>query len=231
MMSVDFTSSPLIPIASASTSSAFDEQLGHRHLDPEVVDLVAVVGEDDVDEVLADVVDVALHGPEDDPAPAARLGPLHVRLEMGDGGLHRLGRAEHERQLHLAGAEQLADGAHPGEQHVVHDPEGGVPGREGLVELGLEAVAVAVDDALLEPALDRPVGAVLDRRVRCRALALEGLDERRERVVALASPVVDEVEADLAVRVRDAVKGLDLAGVDDGGVEAGLRRTRAGRRS
>ena len=88
---------------------------------------------------------------------------LHVRLEVGDGGLHRLGRAEHERQLHLARAEQLADGAHPGQQHVVHDVEGGVACVERLVELGLEAVAVAVHDALLEAPLDGPAGAVLGR--------------------------------------------------------------------
>ena len=47
------------------------DHLGDRHLDAEVVHLVAVVGEDDVDEVLADVVDVALHGGQHDAALAA----------------------------------------------------------------------------------------------------------------------------------------------------------------
>ena len=47
------------------------DHLGDRDLDAEVVHLVAVVGEDDVDQVLADVVDVALHGGEHDAALAA----------------------------------------------------------------------------------------------------------------------------------------------------------------
>ena len=68
MMSVHFTSRPLMPMASASTSFDLLDHLGDRHLDAEVVHLVAVVGEDDVDEVLADVVDVALDGGEHDPA-------------------------------------------------------------------------------------------------------------------------------------------------------------------
>ena len=35
------------------------------------------------------------------------------------------------------------------------------PPAQRLVEVGFEAVAVAVDDALFEPALDRPAAAVL----------------------------------------------------------------------
>ena len=40
------------------------------------------------------------------------VGLLHVRFEVGDRGLHDLGGLQHERQLHLAGAEQLADHLH-----------------------------------------------------------------------------------------------------------------------
>ena len=45
-------------------------------------------------------------------ALAAGVGLLHVRLEVRDRGLHRLGALEHERQLHLAPAEELADDLH-----------------------------------------------------------------------------------------------------------------------
>jgi hypothetical protein len=44
--------------------------------------------------------------------PRFALELFHVRFEVGDGGLHRLGALEHERQLHLPGAEQLADDLH-----------------------------------------------------------------------------------------------------------------------
>jgi hypothetical protein len=67
-----------------------------------------------------------------------------------------------------------------------------------------EAVAVAVDDAVLESLLDRPARTVflLDRA------GLDALEERHElgeRVVVVAPAVVDEVERDLALSVVDAV--------------------------
>ena len=54
----------------------------HRHIAAKVDDLEAIVLEDDADDVLADVVDVALDGGEDD---AALAGPGPAPL--GDGGL------------------------------------------------------------------------------------------------------------------------------------------------
>ena len=98
------------------------EDGGDRLLDADVDDLVAVVGQDDVDEVLADVVHVALDGGQHDAALAAVVvGLLHVRFEVGHRGLHHLGGLQHERQLHLAGAEQLADGLHARQQVLVDD--------------------------------------------------------------------------------------------------------------
>jgi hypothetical protein len=57
-----------------------------------------------------------------------------------DGGLHRLGGLEDERELHLAGAEQLADDLHAVEEDVVDDVEGRV-GLQRLVEEQLHADA------------------------------------------------------------------------------------------
>ena len=54
----------------------------HRHIAAKVDDLEAVVLEDDADDVLADVVDIALDGGEDD---AALAGPGPAPL--GDGSL------------------------------------------------------------------------------------------------------------------------------------------------
>ncbi len=138
----------------------------------------------------------------------------------GDRRLHRLGALQHERQLHLARSEEVADDLHAVEQHVVDDRERGQR-AELLVEIGFEAVAVAVDDAVLQPLLDRPARTVF-------ALDGAGLDafeqrhELGERVVALAATVVDEVEGDLSHVVVDAVHRHDARRVHDRGVEAGL---------
>jgi hypothetical protein len=53
-----------------------------------------------------------------------------------------------ERQLHLAGAEQLADYLHAIEQEGIDDIERLV-GVHRFGEIAIEAFAVAVDDALL----------------------------------------------------------------------------------
>ena len=71
-------------------------------------------------------------------ALAGAFDLLHVRLEVGDRGLHRLGGLEDERQLHLARAEELAHDAHALEQVLVDDRERVHP-VEGLVEVRIDA--------------------------------------------------------------------------------------------
>ena len=99
-----------------------DQFLG-RNLDAEIDDVVAVVGQDDLDQVLADVVDVALDRREHDFALADGLGLVHVRFEMRDRGLHRLGRLQHLGDDHLVGVEQPPDLVHPLHQRAVDDFE------------------------------------------------------------------------------------------------------------
>ena len=221
MITVDFTSSPDMPIASAPVLGRGRQDRRDRLLDAQVDHGVAVVGEDDVDEVLADVVHVAL-------TVASTIVPLpspsvllHVRLEVRDGRLHHLGRREHERQLHLAGAEQLADGLHARQQRVVDDLQRG-PGLQRLVQVGLQAVPLAVDDPPLQPLEQRQRGQLLGPPAlrRRRRDALEQLHEPVERVVALAAAVVDEVERHRALLVGDLGHRQDLRRRDDGGVEA-----------
>ena len=61
-----------------------------RHLDAQVDYLVAVVGQDNIHQVFADVVNVALNGSQDNLALARRVGALHVGFQVGHGELHRL---------------------------------------------------------------------------------------------------------------------------------------------
>ena len=105
---------------------------GHHHA--QIDDLVAVAAQHDADDVLADIVHVALDGREHDLALAALLLPLlpflpflpsAARLpaapaspasmngcEVRDRLLHRPGALDHLRQEHLARAEQPADDLH-----------------------------------------------------------------------------------------------------------------------
>ncbi len=130
------------------------EDVGDRLLDAEVEDGVAVVGEDDVDEVFADVMDVSFDGREDDSAFARAFDFFHEGFEMCDGGLHRLGGLEDEGELHLAGAEEFADDFHSLEEEVVDDLERGV-GLARFFQVLDEVAFFAVDDVALEFFFDR----------------------------------------------------------------------------
>ena len=108
--------------------------------------------------------------------------------------------------------------------------EGAEAAGHRLVEVGGQAVAVAVDDAVVQALLDRQAAAVGLLRLR-RLDVGEHLEQAAAAGRSVSVPaVVDEVEADVALVVGEAVEGDDLAGVDDRRVEPGLRRTRAGTR-
>ena len=118
------------------------DRRGRDH-DAEVDDLVVVAAEHDADDVLADVVHVALDRGEHDlalRAAAAALGSaapvpssqpalcllllgLHEGLQVGDGALHRPRALDHLGQEHLAGAEQVADDLHAVHQRALDDVE------------------------------------------------------------------------------------------------------------
>ena len=126
-----------------------------------------------------------------------------------------------EGELHLAGAEQFADDLHAVEQDFVDDGEGRV-GFHSLVQLVAEALAVAVDDAVLEATLDGGGLHFLDSVGR---LALgKHLEEALQGVVVLAAAVEDEIFHDLDFGGGNEVQGPDLADVDDGAGHAGPDR-------
>jgi hypothetical protein len=81
------------------------EDAGPWHHDAEVDDLVSVALEDDADDVLADVVDVALDRGHDNLALGAGAGELFrldIGDEVGDGFFHDSRRFDDLRQEHLA---------------------------------------------------------------------------------------------------------------------------------
>mmetsp|Transcript_2251 Transcript_2251/g.5321 ORF Transcript_2251/g.5321 Transcript_2251/m.5321 type:complete len:416 (+) Transcript_2251:979-2226(+) len=91
----------------------------------QVHDLVVVAAENDANDVLADVVHVALHSGEQDGAAILRLlwvaaaGEkslallrLHERIEVADSLLHHTGRLDHLRKKHLARTKKLANHVH-----------------------------------------------------------------------------------------------------------------------
>ncbi len=127
--------------------------------DAEIDDLVVIAGEHDADDVLADVVHVALHRGEQHLAlrllvAGALLFLLHEGQEIGDRFLHHA-RAFHDlRQKHFAVAEEIADDAHALHQRAFDDLE-----RRGiflarLLGVGIDEIDDALDQRVAEPFLD-----------------------------------------------------------------------------
>ena len=99
------------------------DEVFRRHFDTEVDHAVAVVAEDDLDEVLADVVDVTLHGGQHHHAARGGLRLLHVRLEVRDRRLHRLRRLQHLGDDQLVVVKQPPDLGHPRHQRSIDNIE------------------------------------------------------------------------------------------------------------
>ena len=67
------------------------DHVGQLHLDAEIDHAVAVVGQDDIDQVLADIMHVALYRGQHDGAFLLAFRPFHMRFQMRHRGLHGLG--------------------------------------------------------------------------------------------------------------------------------------------
>ena len=174
------------------------EDVLDRLLDPQVEHRVAVVRQDDVDEVLADVVHVAAHGGEHDLAARVALGLLHVRLEVAHGGLHRLRRLQHERQLHLAAPEQVAHDGHAGEQVDVDDLRAAPCSSRASVQVLGPGLRFSPSTMRHLQALEDVLGDLALGLLLLDVDALEQRHERLQRIVALAPPVEDQVLGRLA---------------------------------
>ncbi len=213
----------------------------HAHVD----DLEVVALEDDGDDVLADVVHVALDGGDDDPAlgldvAAGVLGGLLLGLDVRQQVRHRLlhhARAlDHLRQEHLALAEEVADDVHARHQRAFDDVQRPAAARldraPGLLGVGDDELGDAVHQRVAEPLVDR-AGAPGQARAVVLGRALGGLGDLdqafaggQQRLAGLAGrlPVQHHVLDALAQHGFEIVVDADHAGVDDAHVEPGADR-------
>ncbi len=159
--------SPERPMRSAFSSRAVSRIRGRRDHDPEVDDLVVVALEDDADDVLADIVDVALDRGHHDQAVVLRCGRvllgLDERHEVSHGLLHDPGALDDLGQEHLAGAEEVADDVHPVHQRALDDMDRPLGGLPRLLRVLDDPVVDPLDEGVDEPVVDRSAPATIGR--------------------------------------------------------------------
>ncbi len=219
------------PTASAPSATAVSRMVAAGTMTPEVDDLVVVAAEDDPDDVLADVVDVALDRGEHDLALAAigagvpalaglLLLGFHVGLQVGHRAFHHPRALDHLREEHLARAEQVADDLHAVHQRPldhVKRPGGLLP---GLLGVGLGEVGDAVHQRVRQALLHRSLAPGQVHHAGG-AWAAHRLGERHQPVGGVGTPVEDHVLDQLEQVGRDIGVDRELAGVDDAHVQPG----------
>src|SRR6266516_2025099 len=203
-----------------------------RLLDSQIVDRVPVVRQDDIYQVLADVVDIALDSRQHD-APLGRIRSLvHELFEIIHGGFHHLGGIENRWELHLAAPEEISHNFHSIEKDAVDDVQSGIL-LEGFVEelrqLDRPAIDVgnpfAIDQVVFQALLDCHIAAGSGGyREHLLLGSLIVVDEILQRVRARGTVAVDEAPAQLHFVFGDLVERVDLVPVDDRRVQAVFKR-------
>ena len=211
------------------------EDLRRRHHDAEIDDLVIVAGEHHADDVLADVVDIALDRRHQDLAgrlPRAGLAigalfSLHVGQQHGDRLLHHAGGLHNLRQEHLAGAKEVADHVHAGHQRPFDDMQRPFGALARLLRVGLDEFGDAVDEGVFEALFHRPVApGEIALPGLLGAGALEAFGDFQHALCGSAAglrrTVQHHVLAGLAQLRLDRIVNGELAGIDDAHVHARL---------
>src|SRR6185503_8311973 len=198
-----------------------------RHHYAQVDDLEVVALEHDADDVLADVVHVALDGRHDDLAVRARGTAvgfllLDVRDQVRDGLFHHARGLDDLGQEHLAGAEQVADDVHAVHQRPFDHLQRTLELLAGFFGVLYYEFVDAFDERMLQALHDRPAAP---RELLDLAPSRFALVARRDLQQPLrgVGPAIQDHVLDALAQLRvDVFVDRQLPGVDDAHRQAGL---------
>ena len=208
-------------------------QDGHpRHHHAKIDDFEIVALEDDADDVLADIVHIALHRRHDDLAlrrrgagRARQLFRFDERQQVRHRFLHHPRRFDDLRQEHLAGAEQVADHVHAVHQRPFDDIDRPAAGVEGLQPRFLGIVnnerVEPFDQRVFQPFVDRQLAPSLGGLFDNTAVAAEAFGNVEQAIRGIGPAVEHDIFARLPQFGIDRVIHIKLPGVDDRHVEPG----------
>ena len=125
-----------------------------RNFDAKVNHLVAVVAQNYLHQVLANVMDIAFHGGQDNLALNGRACLLHVWFKVRYRKLHGLSRLQNLGHDQFVGVELAANFGHAFHQRSVDDLKRGPPG-EGFVQVFGQPLFGAFNDAESQALIQR----------------------------------------------------------------------------
>ena len=179
-----------------------------RHFDAQIDHAIAVIGQDDIHQILADIMHIALHRAQHDGAFFLALDTFHIGFEIGNGGLHGFRRLQHEGKLHLAGAEKLPHHLHAIQQNIIDDGKRGNALGQSIGQFIIQPLAVAINNAVLQAAFNR-LSALLRRGISGFASA-EKFQHLLQRVIIFRAAIIDQILRNLHFLGRDLMQRLDL---------------------
>ena len=206
------------------------EDLLRRHHHPEVDHLEVVAGQHHADDVLADVVHVALDRGHHDLAvvPAGIAGAQFLRLDErqqpGHRLLHHPRRFHHLRQEHLAGAEQVADHVHAVHQRAFDHVQRARGLQPRFLGIGLDVGVDAVHQRMAQALAHRLVAPAQVFGLLLAFPALEAVGDLQQALGAVAAAIEHHVLDALAQFRIEVVVQRQRTGVDDAHVHAGADR-------
>ncbi len=129
---------------------------GHHHAKVDDFEVVAL--QDDANDILANVVDVAFDRRHHDLAVGLYLTAflfLDERHEVTDSFLHYPRRFDHLRQKHLAGTEQIANNVHAGHQRPFDNVKRPIRAMPRLFRILYDKLIDSVDQCMFQTFFDR----------------------------------------------------------------------------
>ena len=203
----------------------------NRLLDTNIHDVIAVVRQDDVDKVLANVVHVTSHGREHNLALARCLTLFHVWFEKRNRGLHHLGRLQDERELHFTFAKPFAHDLHARKQVVVDDAKSGHALGAPEVEVVFEPLQLTVDDASRQTFTGGQGSKFGSTRItQCGTVhSVKQIEHRAQRVIGeftvgvVLATIPHQIEGNLAPVIRHGCERHDLRRIHNRGGKSGRR--------
>ena len=205
------------------------QNLRRRHHDAEIDHFVVIALEHDADDVLADVVHVALHRRHHDFAARAAVLPavlclLHEGHQIGDGLLHHARGFHHLRQEHFSRAEQVADDVHAAHQRAFDHIQRTFGIHARLLDVHFDEVRDAVHQGMGQPLLHRLLSPGEIGLLCLLPAAVEFLGQVQQPLGRVGTAIEHDVLAGFAQFRIEIVINCDLAGIDDPHIHAGLDR-------
>ena len=199
----------------------------HSHVD----DFVIVAGQNDANDVFADIVDIAFHRGHENAALRAgirirsALG-FHERGEPSDGFFHHTGAFHHLRQEHFPFAEEVTDDFHAVHERAFDDREWLAVFVQSLLGVGIDVIHDAFDERMLQALLhgEFAPGRVL-HGCRTRAASFRGfeiLGKCDEPLSGISAAVQENILDEFEEILRDVFVDAELTCIHDAHVQAGL---------